>query len=82
MEEQKIITFENVCKEYRIGDSSFFALKDASFAIKEGNFVVILGPSGAGKARCSTSCLVWIRQAVGRSLFLTVRSFRIIRTRN
>ena len=50
MEEQKIITFENVCKEYRIGDSSFFALKDASFAIKEGNFVVILGPSGAGKS--------------------------------
>ena len=50
MEEQKIITFEKVCKEYRIGDSSFFALKDASFAIPEGSFVVILGPSGAGKS--------------------------------
>ncbi|MGN1170766.1 MAG: (d)CMP kinase, partial [Lachnospiraceae bacterium] len=50
MEECKIITFENVCKEYRIGDSSFFALKDASFEIREGSFVVILGPSGAGKS--------------------------------
>lgn len=46
----KVLEFKNVCKEYRNGDTSFFALKDASFQIKEGELVVILGPSGAGKS--------------------------------
>lgn len=46
----KVLEFKNVCKEYRNGAASFFALKDASFQIREGDFVVILGPSGAGKS--------------------------------
>lgn len=45
-----VIEFKNVCKEYKSGDRSFYALRDASFEIKEGSFVVILGPSGAGKS--------------------------------
>lgn len=47
---QGVLEFKNVCKEYRNGDASFYALKNASFQIKEGDFVVILGPSGAGKS--------------------------------
>lgn len=45
-----LIEFKNVCKEYKSGDRSFFALKDASFTIESGEMVVILGPSGAGKS--------------------------------
>lgn len=42
-----IIEFDNVSKIFK--DSSL-ALADASFKIKEGNFVSFVGPSGAGKS--------------------------------
>jgi len=47
---EKTIEFKKVGKQYRTGDKSFYALKDASFQIREGSMVVILGPSGAGKS--------------------------------
>ncbi len=43
------IEFKNVKKEYRTGDVTITAVDRCSFAIEEGEFVVILGPSGAGK---------------------------------
>ena len=42
------IEFKNVSKEYR-GDVNVQAVKDCSFEVEEGEFVVILGQSGAGK---------------------------------
>ena len=42
------IEFKNVKKEYR-GDVNVVAVDNCSFDIKKGDFVVILGPSGAGK---------------------------------
>lgn len=42
------IEFRKVGKEYR-GDVNVQAVKDCSFEIDEGEFVVILGQSGAGK---------------------------------
>jgi ABC-type antimicrobial peptide transport system, ATPase component len=42
------IEFKNVKKEYT-GDINIVAVKDCSFEIEKGEFVVILGPSGAGK---------------------------------
>lgn len=42
------IEFKNVKKEYT-GDVNVIAVDDCSFEIKQGEFVVILGPSGAGK---------------------------------
>lgn len=45
----EIITFENVKKSYNIGENTFNALDGVDFSIKKGEFVVILGPSGAGK---------------------------------
>lgn len=50
MAEKAFIQFENVSKEYGTGDRRFYALKDASFSINQGEMVVILGPSGAGKS--------------------------------
>ena len=45
-----LIEFKDVCKVYPQGDHEFYALKDASLTINEGEMVVILGPSGAGKS--------------------------------
>lgn len=45
-----LIKFNNVTKEYRIGEQVIKAVDDISFEILAGEFVVILGPSGAGKS--------------------------------
>ncbi len=45
-----LIEFKNVSKKYDQGENVFYALKDASLTINEGEMVVILGPSGAGKS--------------------------------
>ena len=43
------IEFENVNKEYKMGEVSIKALNNTSFQIENGELVVIVGPSGAGK---------------------------------
>ncbi len=43
------ISFENVVKEYKMGEVSIKALDNTSFNIEKGELVVIVGPSGAGK---------------------------------
>lgn len=43
------ITFEQVCKDYPAGDSVVHAADHVDFAIEQGEFCVVLGPSGAGK---------------------------------
>ena len=43
-----IIEFKNVNKEYRTGDYILKAMDNVNFTIDEGEFVVILGASGAG----------------------------------
>lgn len=51
LEEQrkKFIVFDHVTKEYKNEAVSTMALKDVSFAIPEGELVIFLGHSGAGK---------------------------------
>ncbi|MBR4798603.1 MAG: ABC transporter ATP-binding protein [Oscillospiraceae bacterium] len=43
------IEFENVSKIYQMGEVEIKALSDVSFSIEKGEFVVVLGSSGAGK---------------------------------
>lgn len=43
------ITFEKVCKYYQMGSNRIAAADHISFEIGEGEFCVIVGPSGAGK---------------------------------
>ena len=43
------IEFNNVCKEYQMGEIVIQALNNTNFKIEKGELVVIVGPSGAGK---------------------------------
>lgn len=47
---KKLIEFKQVTKQYQTGEVSIKALDGVDFAINEGEFVVILGASGAGKS--------------------------------
>lgn len=44
-----LITFKNVVKEYYMGEAVIKANDGVDFTIEEGEFVVIVGASGAGK---------------------------------
>ena len=43
------IEVKNLTKTYRMGEVEIKALDDVGFGIEEGEFVVVVGPSGAGK---------------------------------
>ncbi len=43
------ITFEKVTKEYKMGEVTIRAVDEIEFSIGKGEFVIIVGPSGAGK---------------------------------
>ena len=43
------ISFEGVCKDYPAGQTVVHAADHVSFEIEQGEFCVVLGPSGAGK---------------------------------
>lgn len=43
------VEFQDVCKVYRMGDVEVRAVYGMSFVIEQGELVVIVGPSGAGK---------------------------------
>ena len=43
------VEFKNVKKTYRSGEINIEAVKGIDFEIEEGELVIIVGPSGAGK---------------------------------
>ena len=43
------IEFDNVCKFYHMGENRIAAADHISFFVEQGEFCVIVGPSGAGK---------------------------------
>jgi len=49
MDNNKIITVNDLIKDYKMGSSFFRALNDINASIKEGEFTGLVGPSGSGK---------------------------------
>lgn len=45
-----MIKMKHVKRIYHMGDEELCALNDASFCVKKGEFVAIIGPSGSGKS--------------------------------
>ncbi len=46
----KLIEFQGVTKQYKVGDITINALSGVDFTVNEGEFVIVLGASGAGKS--------------------------------
>ena len=51
-EMRPLIEFQQVCKYYRMGDTTVVAADHISFQIYKGEFVAIVGSSGSGKSTC------------------------------
>jgi putative ABC transport system ATP-binding protein len=49
VKEMPFIEFKNVSKIYQVGEIEIKAADNISFPIEKGEFVIIVGPSGAGK---------------------------------
>ncbi|HUT82170.1 MAG TPA: ABC transporter ATP-binding protein [Candidatus Bathyarchaeia archaeon] len=49
IETEAVLKVENVYKTYKLPKSRVYALRGVSFEIKQGEFLAIMGPSGAGK---------------------------------
>jgi len=47
-----IIELKNVWKTYQIGDIEVNAVHDLSLKINKGDFLALIGSSGAGKSTC------------------------------
>ena len=45
-----MIRIEKISKKYKTGDGEFYALKDVTLNIEDGEFVAIVGKSGSGKS--------------------------------
>lgn len=50
MNSENIISMQNICKSYSMGNEKLDVLKNINFSVDKGEFVAILGPSGSGKS--------------------------------
>lgn len=55
-----VFVARGLTKVYGSGDSQVVALKDIDLDIRQGEFIVLLGPSGSANRPCSTSSEDWM----------------------
>ncbi len=45
-----MVALRGVCKTFHLGQTPVHALRDVSLAVREGDFMAVMGPSGSGKS--------------------------------
>ena len=64
------VLVENMSKKYQIGDEQISVLEALNFQIEAGDFLVITGPSGAGKTHpVEPAGHAWNEPTTGRILY-------------
>ena len=63
-----MIRTANLDKFYEAGYGRTYVLRRIDVDIKEGEFVTIMGPSGAGNPRCSASSACWTAHGPASSI--------------
>lgn len=46
----ELLSLENICREFQVGEQRVRALNDVSLTIEQGDYLSIMGPSGSGKS--------------------------------
>ena len=66
MENNAVITINNLVKRFPVGGDYFTALKDVDLTLNKGEFTGLVGPSGSGKPPCLTLLADWTHPAKDR----------------
>ena len=75
------IQFKDVKKTYKVGDIEIHASNGVNFEVNKGEFVVIVGPSGAGKTTI-LNLLGGMDQPTSGSIMLMVKMLRVMMKQN
>ncbi|MEI8067487.1 MAG: ABC transporter ATP-binding protein [Candidatus Shapirobacteria bacterium] len=67
---ESIVQIKNIFKTFRVGTQDVPVLKDISFNVKKGDFLVIYGPSGCGKSTLLHTILGLEAPTKGTIIFL------------
>ena len=68
------VSLQDVTKTYQMGEVTIKAADGISFDVEKGEFVIVVGPSGAGKTTVLNSSVEWIRRLRGRCWWTERRS--------
>lgn len=76
-----ILEVQDLCKTYGKGEAAVQALRHATFSVRKGEFIAIIGESGSGKSTLLNVVVLWTKPLPARS-GSTVRIFSQCRRKN